>query len=146
MGGQQIKSGYFLLKVSHHGEGLAAAGLSVCEAGDFGFVEGRVDDGSDDLLVDVFVDGVVCEDVVEREGVLFDKLGHVDFGPGEQSLLEFADDEGVRVAGFDDVFFFLRDLFAAERSLPNHNSDFGDGINQRVVRVLHLKVIDHSNR
>jgi hypothetical protein len=90
MGGEDVEAVDLLavVVVADHGVGFAAAGLSVGEAGDFGSLEGVVDERLDGSLVDlvsgwyVEVVAVLVEDAVEDEAVFFDVLGEVDLFPG----------------------------------------------------------------
>lgn len=78
-GAKVVQSRHALIDIALHGEGLARACLPVGEAGDLGSHEGVPDEGTDGLLINFFVIGILVISEVEVESRFFQVLGQIDF-------------------------------------------------------------------
>lgn len=79
LGCQVVQSRHALSHIAFHGESLARTSLTVGEAGYFGPLKRAVDEGSDGLLVNLFVVGLFIEGVVEVKSGLFDVFCEINF-------------------------------------------------------------------
>ena len=102
-------------EIAAHGVGLAAARLSIREAGGHSPVKDRLDQGLGGEFVHHLVAAVVVEGVVESEILIFKVLGQVHF------RFALVHDDGVAGGNADHVHLFLG-LFCKKRFLLENQS------------------------